>query len=146
MNALCLLLASWEIALWRMTSGIFHFVFHGFPEWIIRTLLYTIGPAIVRAIRVGVALCIWLGVLFGPAASAVVFGAPFWVGVGAAVWVLIAIAGSIYGLYRVVKKRRAAAKAAVPVAAVPITSVPPSKPPVARLLPPTRPAAHCHKV
>lgn len=119
-SALCLWLANVEHRFWRMTIGVFHFVFHRLPEWILRTLLETVAPAVVRTIRVLIALCIWLAVLVSPCVATIVFRAPYWVDLGGVAWLAVAIAGSIWGLYRVVKKRRAKAVApeAVPVAAV----------------------------
>ena len=121
----CKWLDEWEDRLWRMTRGVFHFL-RWLPEWIIRVLLETVGPAVVRAMRVFFALCIWLAVLFSPGAAVVALRAPFWVDLAAALWLATAAAGSVYGLYRVAQKRRANAEAAAMHAA---------PPPVAQRLP-----------
>ena len=131
-SALCMWLADLEDRFLRMTTGVLHFAFHWLPSWVLRTLLETVGPAVVRMIRVLVALCLWLAVLFSPAAAAIAFRAPFWVDLGGVAWLAMAIAGSVYGLYRVVKKRRA--KTVAP-AAVPVAAVPGLKAPVACVLP-----------
>ncbi len=125
-TTLCKWLDECEDRLWRMTRGVFHFLLHWLPEWIIRVLLETVGPAVVRAVRVFFALCVWLTLLFGPGEVAIALGGPFWVDVGAVLWSATAAAGSVYGLYRVVKKRRANAAASAMDAA---------PPPVAHLLP-----------
>ena len=123
---MCKWLDEWEDRLWRMTRGVYHFLFDWLPRWIIRVLLETVGPAVVRAIRVFFALCVWLTVLLSPVALTVTLEAPLWVDLAAVLWLAAAAAGSVYGLYRVAKKRRAEAAAAAMHAA---------PPPVAQRLP-----------
>ena len=103
----CIWLAGIEHRFWKMTIGVFVFVCQYLPEWLLRTLLETVGPAVVRMVRLMVALCIWLSVLLSPIVVSIAFGASFWADFGDFLWLVTAISGSIYGLYRVVKKKRA---------------------------------------
>ena len=107
-KSLCLWLADVEDALWRMTAGVFRFVFHRLPEWIYRTLLEIVGPVVVRAVRVLAVLCLWLAVLLWPAFMAGFLTRSAWGFVAAVTWLSLAASGSVWGLYYL-KKRRAAA-------------------------------------
>jgi hypothetical protein len=89
-----------------MTAEVFRFTFHRLPEWTIRTLVETVGPAVVRAARVLAVLCLWLAVVFGPIIAAPLLRAPLWGDAAAAAWLALAVTGSVWGLYRL-KKRRA---------------------------------------
>jgi protein-S-isoprenylcysteine O-methyltransferase Ste14 len=109
-SSLYLWLADIESMLWRMVRGVFHFTFLRLPEWVYRTLLDVIGPAAIRLVRVIVVFCLWLAVVFGPVALTLKFEPPLWVRVIAAVWLVLAIAGSIWGRSRLAKRRSAAAQ------------------------------------
>jgi EamA domain-containing membrane protein RarD len=51
---------------------------------------------------------LWLLLIFGPMAITVAVKLSFWWHLGAMGWIALAICGSAWGLYRVVRKRKAA--------------------------------------
>jgi thiol:disulfide interchange protein len=111
-SSFCLWLADIEDTLWRMVQGVFHFAFLRLPEWVYRTLIDTVGPATVRLFRALAVFSLWLAIVFGPVIIATKVSPPFWGDVCAAAWLVLAIVGSIWGRYRLTKKRCAAGQMA----------------------------------
>jgi thiol:disulfide interchange protein len=107
-SSVCLWLADVEDGGWRMIRGVFRFAFHRLPEWVCRTLLDTVGPVTIRLIRVLVVFTLWLAIVFGPVLIAAKLSLPSWGKMAAAAWLVLALIGSIWGRYRLAKKRRAA--------------------------------------
>lgn len=106
-SPLCLWLAEVEDGGWRMIHGVFRFTIIRLPEWVYRTLLDTVGPATVRLIRVLIVFSLWLAIVLGPTVAVAKLNLPYWGLIGSA-WTVLAIAGSIWGRYCIVRKRRAA--------------------------------------
>jgi len=105
-SSFCLWLAEVEEVLWRMIRGVFRFTFQRLPEWVYRTLLDTVGPAVVRLIRVLAVLCLWLAILCVPAFCFGNLGGAFWGTCGVLGWLALFIAGSAWGWAYLVRKRR----------------------------------------
>jgi hypothetical protein len=112
-SPLCIWLAGVEDKIQRMIIGVFRFAFQRVPEWIYRTLIDVVGPVTVRLIRATVLFAIWLLLVFGPIAATLTLRLSFWWDLGATGWLALAISGGIWGLYRVVRKRKAATLEAV---------------------------------
>ena len=96
-----------EDALSRMIQGVFRFIIDGLPRWIYRVVVETVGPVVVRASRVLVLSCLWLAILFGPLSITIGCDLPGWCGYGSTLWLGLAIVGSMWGLNRLAKKRKA---------------------------------------
>ena len=96
-----------EDALLRMIRGVFRFTCHWLPIWIYRFFIDTVGPVTIKLVRVMILLSIWLILVFSPLASAFAFKLPSWWSYGATTWTGLSIAGSIWGLYRLAKRRKA---------------------------------------
>lgn len=111
-SSFCLWLADIEEMLWRMVCGVFHFAFHRLPEWVYRTLLDTVGPLTIRLIRVLVVFALWLAIVFSPVIIAAKLSLPSSGDMAAAAWLVLALIGSIWGCYRLAKKRRSAVQMA----------------------------------
>lgn len=107
-SALYLWLGEVEEALWRMIHGVFWFISDWLPTWIYRFVVETIWPVTIRLGRVSGLLCLWLFIVFGPLATRFLFRVPSWWMFGSAIWLGLAITGSVWGLTRLVKNRKAA--------------------------------------
>jgi hypothetical protein len=105
-SSFCKWLKDIEDALWRMIMGIFQFIFLGLPEWVYRVLVDTVRPVTIRLMNVFALLFLWLTVVFGPVVVAVKVGVSFWVGEAVTAWVILALGGSLWGLFRIVRKRK----------------------------------------
>jgi hypothetical protein len=84
---------------WRMTTGVFHFT-PRIPNWVFSTLLDVIGPVTIRLCRVAAVITLWLTVVFGPAVISGRVGVAFWVWELIAIWVALALIGSVWGRTR----------------------------------------------
>jgi hypothetical protein len=96
-----------EDSLVRMIRGVFRFI-EEFPTCVYRLIVETAAPIAIRTCRVLCLACLWLMLLFSPitlACACSVNG--FWTWVSLA-WAVMAIIGSVWGLNRAVKKRKAA--------------------------------------
>jgi hypothetical protein len=89
-----------------MIRGVFRFI-EEFPMRIYRFIVEVAGPVAIRACRVLGLACLWLMLLFGPLVLVCACGlGGFWTLVSLA-WAVMAIFGSVWGLNRAVKKRKA---------------------------------------
>jgi thiol:disulfide interchange protein len=84
-----------EDCLQRMNRGVFRFLIEGLPKWIYRFLVETVGPLALRFLRVVALAFIWLLIVFGPP---YVFGLRGWWCLTSLTWIILAIAGSVWGL------------------------------------------------
>jgi hypothetical protein len=106
-SAFYLWLVEVEDALVRMIQGVFRFITEGLWEWIYHFVVDTVGPVTVRLARVTGLGCLWLFIVFGPVVVGVSFGLRWWWGFGCVAWLALSITGSIWGLRRIVRKRKA---------------------------------------
>jgi hypothetical protein len=93
-----------EDCLHCMIRGVFRFLIEGLPKWIYRFLVETVGPVAVRFSRVVALAFIWLLVVFGPP---YVCGFGGWWCLTSLTWMMLAIAGSIWGLQNIRKRNPA---------------------------------------
>jgi hypothetical protein len=107
-SAFYLWLGDVEEALVRMIRGVFRFITEGLWEWIFHFVVDTLGPVTIRLGRVLALACLWLIIVFSPGAVGVRFSLPWWWAFGSTVWVGLALVGSVWGLNRIAKKRKAA--------------------------------------
>jgi thiol:disulfide interchange protein len=103
-SSFCLKCAEIEELLWRMVRGVFHFSFIKVPNWLYRAMLDTVGPAVIRMARVALVFCLWLAVVFSPVTLAIKLDFSAWPCLVCVGWMILAIAGSIWG--RAYLKRR----------------------------------------
>jgi hypothetical protein len=94
-----------------MTAGVFRFI-PRIPSWVCYTLLDVVGPVTIRLFRVAGVITLWLTVVFGPVVLAGRAGVASWVWELIAVWVIMALVGSVWGRARLVRKHRAGANGA----------------------------------
>ena len=99
-----------EDGLLRMIEGVFRFIGEGLWVWIRHFLFDTLWPLAVRMARVSALACLLLLIVFTPAAVGIRFHLPSWLGFGCVAWSGLSICGSIWGLRRVVRKRKAEAR------------------------------------
>ena len=97
-----------EDVLVRMIAGVFRFMVDGLPTWIYHFVVDTLGPVAIRLVRVLGLAFLWLTILFGPLAIGCFFSLPSWWGLGSMAWMALSIGGSVWGLNRIVRKRKAA--------------------------------------
>ena len=109
---MCSALYQWlveaEDALLRMIRGVFRFISEWLPTWIYHFVVDGIWPVVIRLSRVLTLACLWLSILFGPLTIGLVFKLRWWWNCGSTAWMVSAIIGSIWGLSRLAKKRKAA--------------------------------------
>jgi hypothetical protein len=96
-----------EEALWRMIRGVFRFVSEWLPTWLFHVIVKGIWPVCVRLTRVVFVACIWLGIMFTPLTIGFACKLPWWWRFGSTAWLGAAIVGSMWGLTRLAKKRKA---------------------------------------
>lgn len=96
-----------EDALLRMIKGVFRFVSEEFPHRIYQFVFETVGPVTIRLARVLGLACLWLMILLSPFVVGVGCNLPWWWCVGSVAWAGLAIAGSVWGLGRALRKRKA---------------------------------------
>ena len=104
-TSLCLWLKGIEVALWEMSRGVCRFMFSRLPDWVYRQLVEVVGPAAVNLVRVVVALCVWAGLVVGPAMILLGWDDEICGVVMATLWVALALVGSAWGRSRLKKKQ-----------------------------------------
>ena len=95
-----------EDALWRMICGAYRFIAKQLPAWLYHVVFVSVGPVIIRLLRVSGLTCLWLMIVAGPFALGRIVNLPSWCSYGAMLWGLLAIAGSILGLLRFATRRK----------------------------------------
>lgn len=88
-----------DAALVRMHMGILWFIGHRIPE-LIRALIREFREVVFRLARIAVLGGLWLAVTFGPLAAFWHYSVYSWVGVLGLTWMVLALTGSVWGLYR----------------------------------------------
>jgi hypothetical protein len=106
-SAFYLWLVEVEDALVRMIQGVFQFFTEGLWEWIYHFVVDVLGPVTVRLARVTGLGCLWLFIVFGPLVVGFGFGLPWWCRFACVGWLALSITGSMWGLQRIVRKRKA---------------------------------------
>ena len=107
MAALYVRLIGIEDVLWRMICGAFRFIAKQLPAWLYHVVFVSVGPVIIRLLRVIGLTCLWLMIVAGPFTLGRIVNLPSWWSYGALLWALLAIAGSILGLLRFATRRKA---------------------------------------
>jgi hypothetical protein len=88
-----------DAALVRMLKGIVWFICHRIPE-LISELIREFREVVFRLARIAVLGGLWLAVTVGPLAVCWSHGLCSWAGVLGLTWTVLAITGSVWGLYR----------------------------------------------